>query len=356
MKVCVIGLNSCGMRNLKINQYKDFFTVYGWKVVDSPNEADIIYVWTCGFREDVRQNNLAVIKQMLAEHGKEKVYVMGCLPGIDSRGLNKLELTNVVPWKDDAVLGMRRLKLDKIPLKLYAPQLHKGNEKPYVGKYVQIYISEGCRWNCAYCSEKLAFPTYREFPRERIIRTVVEQTEECKEIVLLGDDTGSYTDFPGLIREIHSAAPDVKIAIQDFNPIYFLKYYTEMVRFIVGGLIVHLQIPYQSASNRILSGMNRPYSRYTLDKIFGKLNELNFTEIDSHILVGFPGETRKDFNESVSFALRYNPKYMLINKFMAMPGMPAFDLPDKVSEETKERRALAAETMFRKAGIICNRG
>ena len=162
------------------------------------------------------------------------------------------------------------------------------------------------------------------------------------------------TTFPALLHRIQEEIADIKIALLNFNPYHFIKYYDYMVSLIKRGVIVHIQLPYQSASDKILKLMKRPYNREDIEEAYATLNELKFVEFDGHMIVGFPGETEDDFKESVEFGLKYHPNYILINSFMEQPNMPASYLPAKVSEDTKRRRLLEAEKMFRDAGIICN--
>ncbi len=162
------------------------------------------------------------------------------------------------------------------------------------------------------------------------------------------------SSLPKLIRRLREAVPEIMIAMQDLSPYHFLKFYDDIVEFIKEGFIAHLQIPYQSANDRILKLMARPYAKTDLEKVFSTLNELGFKEIDAHIIVGFPGETDEEFEESVEFAVKHRIKYLLVNGFMESPGMPAAKLPGKISTETKWKRLQYAERRFKKAGIISN--
>ncbi len=375
MKVYIHGLNSCGMRNTVLQSYRDFLLANGHEVVDNPADSDMVLLWTCGFRRDVRDNSLTEIDRYLREYHGELV-VAGCLPDIDRELLNSQFQGRVIPWRNDReelekVFGAPNKKLSEIPLVLFKKQLyedeavyrkeHPGADVPYVGRYIQLYISEGCIWECTYCSERLAFPPYRSFNEDDIVEACRREVERSgrRQVVFLGDSVGDYgidtgCSLPNLIRRLHDTVPGIKLALQDFNPYHFLKFYDDMVKFLRGGLVVHLQIPYQSASDHILHLMKRPYKRSDLDKVFGTINEVGFTEFDSHMIVGFPGETEEDFDESVAFAIRHGPKYMLINGFMESPQMPAAKLTGKVDAETKHRRIREAEARVKTIGIICN--
>lgn len=375
MKVYIYSLNSCGMRNVVVQKYCDFLIANGHELVDSLADSEIALIWTCGFRQDVRDNSLSEIRRMLQIY-KGEVLVAGCIPDIDGESLSKYFHGRVIPWRNDEhemekFFGTPVKKLSEIPLILSKDALyddeakfreeHPDKDAPYIGRYTQIFISEGCKWECTYCSERFAFPPYRSFSENDIIETCYRALKLSGRIAvsLLGDSTGDYgsdtgSSLPLLIRKLKAKIPEIKIDIQDFNPYHFLKFYDDMVDLIKTGVIVHMQIPYQSASDHILSLMKRPYNSEDLEKVFNTINELNFNEYDSHMIVGFPGETEEDFELSVQFAVRHRPKYMLVNSFMEISKMPAADLPNKVSPETKKRRIHEAMSRFRAAKIICN--
>lgn len=375
LKIYIYGLNSCGMRNVRLFAYKYFLLCNGHKIVDIPKEADVILIWTCGFRSDMRDNSISEIKRCIEEYNSE-VVVAGCLPDIDRDYLNSYFNGRVIPWLDDETLmeeffGAPRMKLADVPLVLYKEQQYEDEvqfrkknphaDVPYIGRYIQVYIAEGCPWECSYCSERLAFPPFKSYPEDDIIKTVCNEIERSgkKKVVLLADSVGDYgtdteSSLPKLIYRLVETVPGIKIAIQNLNPYHFLKFYDDIIQFIKMGIIIHFQIPYQSANDRILKLMARPYTKSDLEKVFSALYELDFKEIDSHIIVGFPGETDKEFQESVEFAIKYHIKYMLINGFMEALGMPAGNLPDKIDTKTKLKRLQYAEKRLRERGIIAN--
>lgn len=363
------------MRNTVIQSYHDFLTANGHEIVDSLAQSEAVLIWTCAFRRDVRDNCLQEIGRLTGEYPGE-VIVAGCLPDIDRDLLRKHFQGRIIPWREDSeqmkkIFGAPRRELSAVPLVLFKKQLYTDEKKyredhphadiPYIGRYLQIYISEGCPWECTYCSERLAFPPYRSFDPDAIVSTCRREVERsgAKAVVLLGDSVGDYgcdlgTSLPVLIETLRAQIPGIRIALQDFNPYHFLKFYREMVGFLQSGLVVHLQIPYQSASDPILKLMKRPYTRADLDRVFDTLNSCGFTEFDSHMIVGFPGEAEADFEESLSFAVRHRPKYMLVNGFMESPGMPTARFPGKVDPAVRNRRLLEARNRLVAAGIICN--
>lgn len=375
MKIFIHGLNSCGMRNVELQRYRDFLVANGHELVNHPAHSEKILLWTCAFRRDVRDNSLSEITRYIREYG-DKLAVAGCLPDIDQEMLNKHFHGQVINWRDDEkrmaeLFGAPNKKLTEIPRVLFKGQLYENEtafkkenpyaDVPYIGRFIQLYVSEGCNFECTYCAERLAFPPYRSYPEDEILEACSREVERSGKtaVVLLADSVGDYgcdtgSNLPTLIRRLQQVRPDLKIGLQGFNPSHFLKFYDEIVEFLRSGLIAHLQIPFQSASDRILELMKRAYNRADIDKVYGTLNEIGFTEFDTHIIVGFNGETEEDFEETLQFTLRHHPKYVLVNGFMESPKMAAAKLPGKVDQATKQRWLKEAEARIKAAGILCN--
>jgi len=362
------------MRNVRISSYRNFLIASGHTIVDKIEDADGILIWTCAFRKDTRDHSISEIVK--CSKNKKEVFVAGCLPDIDKKYLARHFNGKVIPWRNDNILirryfGAGKIVVDDMPLVLAKEQLyedevkfrreHPGYAVPYIGRYIQLYIAEGCPWECSYCSERLAFPPFKSYPEDQILEAARREVNHSgkKKIILLADSVGDYgrdtgSSLPKLIRRIRKEIPGAIIAMQDLNPIYFLNFRDDMVEFIKEGFIAHFQIPYQSANDRMLKMMNRPYTKNDLVRVFGTLNEVKFKEIDSHIIVGFLNETEDEFKESVQFAIDYKIKYMLVNSFLESPNMEIAKFRNKVSWREKEKRIKYARQKFQEAGIICN--
>lgn len=375
MKVFVKGLNGCWVRKTDIQRYCDFLTANGHELVDDPKGSDATLLWTCAFRSDYRDNSLSEMERYQKEFNT-KLIVAGCLPDIDPELLEKKFDGEVMAWCDDekkleAFFGATKKKLSDIPRNLSEKKLYddvatlrKENpdvEAAFADQFIKLHIQEGCKFQCAYCSEILAFPPYRSFPMNEIM-------ESCKQVVadtgvhdvmLLGDSIGDYGHDIGqtlssLMRELKTIHPDLKFALHAFNPTHFIQFYDDIKYFLLNGDIAHLCLPIQSASPQILRSMKRPYTRDGLDKIFTLLNDIGFKEFETHLIIGFPGETEADYEESINFVLHYRPKYVLASGFMEAPGAPASKFPNKVDKEIIVRRLKSLERRLNAAGIICN--
>jgi len=375
VKVFIKGLNSCAMRRGKLWQYRVFLETNGHTLTNDPADSDVILLWTCAYRSDVRDNSLAEIFRYQEIYTAELI-VAGCLPDIDRKRLNEVFKGKVISWRQDnqkmeTFFGAGACSLDSIS-PLYIEEKLCDNAEQYRKEYpdkdamfhdqfIKLVVSEGCGYNCTYCSEKLMFPAYRSFSEEKLVaacRTMIEQQDHY-EIVLLADSLGEYgkdtaSTLPILIKKLADIHPAVKVALNNLNPADFMRYFSEMRTFLEKGVIRHLNLPIQSASNRILQLMNRKYTSEDIDKIFTLLNDNGFNEFDTHIIAGFPGETEEDFEATIQLILRHKPKYVLASRYMKAPMMPSILLLDNVDEVTVCSRIERFLSSMEQHGIICN--
>ena len=375
MKVFFLGLNGCVMRKQKLKQYQQFIVANGHEIADNIKNSDVCLVWTCAFRGDFLNNSTSVIERYEKNY-KGKLIVAGCLPDIAPDILRKHFSGLVINWRDDGHKLEEFFGTASNSAKKFTPvfveeklcddaqkyrQENPGKDASFHDQFIKVVVSEGCNYDCAYCSERLAFPPYRSFPEDQLLsacRRMIEKTGEHN-VILLADSLGDYgrdteSSLPKLMRKIKAIHPDVRIALNNLNPASFMAYFDEMIEFVKKGDVRHLNLPIQSASARILRLMNRDYTRDDIDKIFRSLNSCGFKEFDTHVIVGFPGEREEDVEETIQLIVRHKPKYVLASKYLEVPSMASSGLPDKVEEKTQLSRLQRFTESMKKAGIICN--
>lgn len=373
MKVFLKGLNGCVMRKQKLNQYSDFLVSNRHDIVPDPHSGDRIILWTCGFREDVKKNSIDEIKRYLHNY-PHKLIVAGCLPDISPESIQNFSCV-VIPWKQDEAL-LEKIFGGTVPMKHIPAVFGEENicndatacrkENPekditFHDQFIKLVVSEGCNFSCTYCSERLTFPPYRSFLEEELTekcRQLVEKTG-CYDVILLSDSLGEYGCDTGsslivLMEKLFSIDRRLRIALNNLNPAGFIRFQADIKKFIEIGRIRHLNLPIQSASQKILKLMNRPYTAQDIENIFQILNNLQFKEFDTHIIIGFPGETEGDFVETMEFLTRHKPKYVLASACMESGSMQTMFLPYKIDNAIKKSRLKKLYDCMTGAGIICN--
>ncbi|MBF0169146.1 MAG: radical SAM protein [Alphaproteobacteria bacterium] len=379
MKVFIKGLNTCNQRDHELEVYRRFLIGNGHEIVSEQKGSDAVLVWTCAFRGDVRDNSLDQLKSFCQEaEGDSRIIATGCLPDIAPESVGDWFKGELLPWKkaDPRLEEFFRRpggpSLASEDSKIFiepalcedAAAYRKANPEAdviFYDQFVKLLVAEGCPFTCTYCSERLAFPDFRSFPEDKLVAACKGflETSTQRTVALIGDCPGEYgrdtgTDITQLAWKILNLHPDLKIVLTQFHPADFLKHFDKVVGLLESGRISHLNLPMQSASDRILKLMAREYNRSGLVKIMEALRRIGFTAFDTHIILGFPGETEEDFEATMDFLLTQKPRYVLMSRFMETSGMAASRLPDKVAEDIANRRLNDGERRLKAAGIICN--
>jgi tRNA A37 methylthiotransferase MiaB len=375
MKIYIKGLNTCVQRKQKLMQYRGFLIENGHVITDSPVGSDIIILWTCAFRQDVQDNSIAEVIRYQRDYDAQLI-VVGCLPDINPELLKKNFSGRVINWRNDKPLmeklfGGKQMELLEdsyifIEEKICDNSLEFRRTNPekdatFHDQFIKLVVSEGCRFNCSYCSERLMFPPYHSYPEQKLVEACRKMIEETgvKDIMLIADSVGQYgcdigSSLPQLIRKLIAIAPGIRIALNNLNPASFIEHFTDMLYFIENNYISHLNLPIQSASAKIIKLMNRDHSREDLDRIFGLFNKMGFKDFDTHVIIGFNGETEDDFEETMRFLLHYRPRYVLASRYMEVPRMPSSKLPDKIPDDVIISRMRRFEAVMRDNNVICN--
>lgn len=378
------ALNTCVMRRQDIARYRRFLQTLDCYEVGDPQSADLIIVWTCSFRNDVKEMSLAVVNNLAVNYAGKKVVVTGCMPDIFPELVTEWAgYANIIvaPWKNDEkiIAGLfGSAGVEKLPAAASAAgdvyierrvtndvtnyaKAHPDSNVMFCDQFAKVVISEGCNACCSYCSERLAFPPYRS-------RTIREISDACRrameetgvyDLALMGDSIGDFgcdtgETFDALLSSLCAQDARARIVLNNFHPKFFLAHFDFLISLVRDKRIRHVNLPIQSASSKVLTLMNREYGKQELDRIFDALNVCGFKTFDTHIIAGFPGETEADFQETVNFLLEKKPAYVLASAYMESPKCAAADLPGKVDVSVKHQRLQYAAESLSKAGIIVN--
>jgi tRNA-2-methylthio-N6-dimethylallyladenosine synthase len=240
------------------------------------------------------------------------------------------------------ILKKDKLKLEKEFGKIIEINKLIGKVKENLSKNIIVYIPimTGCNNFCSYCVVPYTRGREVSRPQKEIICEIKKLIKNgAKEIWLLGQNVNSYKyNFPRLLRKINKIRGDFWIRFMSSHPKDFsndlIKAMAECKK-----VAKYLNLPIQSGSNEILKKMNRPYTveqyKNLIKKIREKIPNIN---LSTDVIVGFPGETEKQFKDTVKLfrEIKYNIAY--INKYSPRSGTASFKLKDDVSPKEKIRR------------------
>lgn len=326
-----------------------------YKMVENPNEADILIVNTCGFIDAAKEESIDTILESVEYKNEgrcKKVLLSGCLaqrypeelikeiPEIDGIiGTGNIEYINEL--LDRSLSGDLFVKTDNLN-SAYLEGIRK--EKVNTTEYVKI--SEGCNNNCSYC----IIPSLRGKNRSRKIEDVYKEVEYlvskgAREIILIAQNTTDYGidlyskySLANLIREISKIEELKWIRVLYLYPDHFTDDLIEEFKN-NDKLVNYVDMPLQHISDNILKNMNRKTSK---DHIIKTLKNLRKSVPDIVIrttfIVGFPGENQEDFDQLVDFIEDIKFDKLGVFEYSREEGTRAASLDEQIPDNIKEER------------------
>ena len=331
----------------------------GYAITDSAEGADVVVMNTCAIREHANQRvfgNLGALTHTKRRHPGQKIFLCGCMAGqsvVSDRIKNSYHHVDGVfsthhLWQFPEILWRvlhqkKRLFYVEDEAGSIAeglPQQRDNTLKAWVS------IMYGCNNFCTYC----IVPYVRGRERSRQPEDILAECRQLieagyKEITLLGQNVNSYgrdlestMDFADLLEAICQIPGEFLIRFMTSHPRDASeKLFDTMAR--NPKIAKQLHLPFQSGSSRVLKAMNRHYDREAyLSKVRYAKSVMPELVLTSDVIVGFPGETEEEFEETISLIeeVRYDALFTFI--FSPRPGTPAATMEDPTPKEEKNRR------------------
>lgn len=345
MKMSIISLGCC--KNLMDSElFLGMAKQYNIEITSDYNKADIIVINTCGFITSSKEESIDTIIEMLDYQtvGK-KILVMGCLVERYLEVL-KAEIPEVdffIPIKDYNELSSF---FNSITQKNLHQDFYKVNRLLSTPKNTAyLRIGEGCSNNCTYCAIPLIRGPYRSRPYQDIMNEVLYlHNQGIQELTLIQQDTSKY----GIDLENMSLAKllDDICSLNYFKWVRVLYLYPDEITDELinvfkkhDSLLNYFDIPIQHASDKILNSMNRRGSSKLIKSLIQKIRkEIPNSIIRSTLIVGFPGETTKDFNVLFNFIKDIQFDHLGVFTYSDEEGTKAYNFNHKVKTSTSEKR------------------
>lgn len=330
----------------------------GLLIAAEPERADIVIINTCGFIAPAREESLDAIRQAVKakrKGGVRKVIVAGCLPqrvgaellgeveGIDA--IVGLEQRDVIVQIIQDTLGAAKpaAYLGPVPCTV-ADDRTRLRIGPAHSAYLRI--SEGCNHRCSFCTIPAIRGPYRSKPVPQILDEARELVSAgTVELNLIGQDTTVY----GRDLKMRDGLASLLAQMEQIPDLTWIRILYAYPTGITDGLIeaiaqsrkiVHyLDIPIQHASDAILKAMRRPDTNRRLRKLVESLRAaVADIVLRTTLIVGFPGETQKEFDELLEFVKWAQFDALGVFTFYPESGTPAARFPDQVPDEVKQAR------------------
>ncbi len=337
-------------------------------VTDDPEAADILLLNTCSIREKAQEKVFSEIgrwRSLKIRNPQLIIGIGGCVASQEGEALQKRakfvdlvfgpQTLHRLPQMVDQVLTNRQQVVD-----ISFPEIEKFDHLPEPraeGCTAFVSIMEGCSKYCTFCVVPYTRGEEVSRPLDDVIAEIANLVSQgTKEVTLLGQNVNAYrgqahdgeiVDF-ALLLEYVAAIPELeRIRYTTSHPIEFndrlIELYSREPK-----LVDHVHLPVQSGSDRILAMMKRGHTNLEYLRIIKKLRDVRPNiSISSDFIVGFPGESESDFNDTLKLVheVGFDTSFSFI--YSARPGTPAAGFLDDVPMETKKRRLELLQSRLR---------
>lgn len=304
----------------------------GHTLAKNSSESDLNLVVTCSVKDATANKMIYRIKKLKSK----PLVVAGCLPKAEKSTVEKFSnnasmlgpnsLGKTLTVINSSLKGKKAVALDDTDLNKVG--LPKVRLNPTVGI---VEIATGCMSECTFCQTKLAKGDLVSFRIGDIVRQVnTEINEGCKEVWLSSTDNGCYgldlgTDLPSLIDAVSQIPKNFRVRVGMMNPMYMPKIRDGLLdSFENNKVYKFLHIPVQSGSDKVLIDMKRGHTARTFrDTVKRFRSKFPSFSISTDIIVGFPSENKKDFEETVQLLEETRPDIVNLSKYSKRPGTEA---------------------------------
>lgn len=318
----------------------------GHTLVDNASESDLNIIVTCSVKDATANKMIHRIKSLKSK----PLVVAGCLPKAEQSTVERFSknasmlgpnsIGKTLQIIDTTLSGTKQILLEDSDISKVG--LPKVRLNPVVGI---VEIASGCMSECTFCQTKISKGDLQSYRIGDIVRQIETEIHDgCKEIWLTSTDNGCYgfdigTDLPSLIETVAGIPHEFKIRVGMMNPMYMVRIKEKLIESFENDKVYKfLHIPVQSGSNKVLNDMKRGHTAETFKDVVKRTKEKfsDFT-ISTDIIVGFPSETKEDFEKTIEMLKETRPDIVNLSKYSARPGTEASEMVQIDSSEMKKR-------------------
>ena len=330
---------------------RDFLS-HGFEKVNYRDKADIYVLNTCSVTENADKQARKFIRQAKQRNPNSSVAVIGCYAQLKPNDIAAIDGVDIVLGAEEKFNLLNHL--DSINLngstkviQSEIDQVHKFTPSYSSAERTRSFlkIQDGCDYTCSFCTIPLARGQSRSDTISNTLKVAKEVAEtDTREIVLTGVNIGDYgkgsnETFFDLIQQLDLLDGIDRIRISSIEPNLLTN---EIIEFCASSqkFMPHFHVPLQSGSDKILGAMRRRYKR---DLYVNRVTRIKQTIADAcigvDVIVGFPGETEKDFLDTYNFLNELDISYLHVFTYSERPNTDAIEMSEIVSKEIRRERS-----------------
>ncbi len=374
--------NGCPENRIDTAYLNEFLTRSGFTPTTDLKAGDLIIFSACALTREIEERSLYLIESMkFYKKPSAKIIICGCLPKISGIRLSHVHGGSTFDSNDDrkypayfrssvspeSIAANRLLPSVKIPLKgkYHAPPAVSGTFRMRVSEMLispyrrfreqrinafrkngfLIKVATGCLCNCSFCAVRFSRGRLRSKPLDRVLGEFDEgRSGGYREFALIGTNPGFYgkdlgIDLCVLLEKILERRGDYQLRLRNIHPRALVTMWRRLGRIFESGKVVFMSTAVQSGSPSILKRMKRGYDIGEFEDVILSLKK-DFPKIQlrTQVMVGFPGESRKDFYQTVRFLERVRFDFVEVYQYQPRPGTEAVKMKNRVPHKIARKR------------------
>ena len=336
----------CRLNEAEIESWAGKFQEKGHKLIADPESADLLVINTCAVTQEAVKKSRQIIRRIHRNNPTAKLVVSGCYSTLDKKNINELPGIDLVidnSEKEKLVdISLRELNLETMPSLSTEPGetslFKRGRNRAF------IKIQDGCRHRCTFCIVTIARGEEHSRTINEIINEINKYHEQgIKEVILTGVHVGGYgSDINSSLYQLikivldKTTIPRIRLASVepwDLHEKFFSLFNNKR-------LMPHIHLPLQSGCDSVLKRMGRRCKTKDFKSIVQKArDEISNFNITTDIIVGFPGETEDEWQESLKFINEVGFSHIHIFTYSKRQGTKASTLDNHIDNVTKKMRS-----------------
>jgi len=336
----------CRLNEAELETWAQTFQKAGHQVTRQAENANLIVINSCAVTQDAARKSRQLIRRVHRENPAAKLVVSGCYATLNQQEAEQLLGVDLVVSnkdKDQLVeLTLAELNLDTMPAMSTEPGaislFTRGRQRAFVK------VQDGCRYRCTFCIVTVA----RGEEKSRSVPEVVNEInalhqQDINEIILTGVHLGGYgsdlgSNLVDLIKAILTQTDVPRIRLGSLEPWELTDNFYQL--FDNPRIMPHLHLPLQSGSDYVLRRMARRCKTKEFANIVTHLRQINpLFNITTDVIVGFPGETEEEWQESLEFIKQVGFGHLHIFTYSPREGTKAATLPNQIQDPVKKQRS-----------------
>jgi len=336
----------CRLNEAELESWAEGFQAKGHYITSNPDNADALVINTCAVTQEAVKKSRQLIRRTHRSNPQAKLVISGCYASLDNQIQSELQGIDLIidnQQKDQLVdIALKELHFETMPALSTEPGeasiFKRGRNRAF------IKIQDGCRYRCTFCIVTIARGDERSRTEDAIVKEINQYHQQgIQEIVLTGVHVGGYGDdidsnLYQLIKTILSNTDIPRIRLASVEPWDLPDEFFSL--FSNKRLMPHMHLPLQSGSDSVLKRMARRCNTTDFKTLIQQArNEIPAFNVTTDIIVGFPGETENEWQESLNFIEETGFSHIHIFTYSKREGTKAATLPNPVSTAINKERS-----------------